>query len=315
MSRSARQVVRWIAVAGPTAGGKSALALSLAERLGGEIVNADSRQVFRGMDVGTAKPTPDERRRVPHHLFDVVDPDEPFDAAIYRDLAREAVAEIDARGRVPIVVGGTGLYLRALARGLFSGPPASPRLRAVLDGIERERAGSLARWCRALDPETAGRLHPNDAVRLARAIEVVLTSGEPLSRLQKRHAFADRFGTSLLLVVDPGPATLDHRIRVRSRRMFEDGLLDELRRLRERYDPGLRPLRAIGYREAAEVLEGRWTVDRAIDELVRSTKRFARRQRIWFRAEAEAVWVDPEADGEAGLVERVAGYLASGSAR
>ena len=306
---SAASDLRWIAVAGPTAGGKSALALALAERFVGEIVNADSRQVFRGMDVGTAKPTAEERARAPHHLYDVVDPDEPFDAAIYRDLARRAVAGIDAHGRTPIVVGGTGLYLRALARGLFAGPPASPRLRAVLEAIERGRPGSLARWCRALDAETAKRLHPNDAVRLSRAIEVALKTGEPLSRLQRRHAFADRFGTPLLLVVDPGSAALDRRIRTRSRRMFDDGLVDELRRLRERHDPRLRPLHAIGYREAAEVLEGRWTVEHAITELVRSTKRFARRQRIWFRAETEAVWVNPEADGEDEIAARVESFL------
>jgi tRNA dimethylallyltransferase len=301
-------VIRYVIVAGPTAAGKSDVALELAERFGGEIVNADSRQVYVGMDVGTAKPTLAERSRVPHHLYDVVRPDEPFDAAIYRARAKPAVEEIASRGRVPIVVGGTGLYVRSLARGLFVGPGADARLRAFLERTERERPGTLARWCRRLDPEAAARLHPNDAVRLVRAIEVALASGEPLSRHQRRHAFGETLGEALLVVLDPGAATLDARIVERSQRMFASGLVDELRELWSRYDPALRPLGSIGYREAGEVLRGHWTIAEATEELVRSTRRFARRQRIWFRGEPGAEWFDASIDGAA-VAARVERFL------
>src|SRR4051812_32236224 len=157
-------MTRWLVIAGPTASGKSALALDIAEQFGGEIVNADSRQIYRYMDIGTAKPSVAERRRVPHHLLDVVTPDVGFDVSRYSDLARAAVRDISARGRLPIVVGGTGLYIRALARGLFRGPPASPRLRAVLERLEANLPGTLHRWCRRLDPVVADRVHPNDRV-------------------------------------------------------------------------------------------------------------------------------------------------------
>ncbi len=301
-------MIRYLIVAGPTAAGKSDVALDLAERFGGEIVNADSRQVYVGMDVGTAKPTLAERSRVPHHLFDVVRPDEPFDAAIYRARAKPAVEEIASRGRVPIVVGGTGLYVRSLARGLFVGPGADARLRAFLERAERERPGTLARWCRRLDSEVAARVHPNDTVRLVRAIEVALASGEPLSRHQRRHAFGEALGEAILIVLDPGAATLDARIVERSQRMFASGLVDELRELWGRYDPALRPLGSIGYREAGEVLRGRWTVAEATEELVRSTRRFARRQRIWFRREPGAEWFDKSSD-RAAVRARVERFL------
>ena len=301
-------MIRYVIVAGATATGKSDVALELAERFGGEIVNADSRQVYVGMDVGTAKPTLAERSRVSHHLYDVVRPDEPFVAAIYRAHAKPAVEAIARRGRVPIVVGGTGLYVRSLARGLFVGPGADARLRAFLERAEHEHRGTLARWCQRLDPEAAERLHPNDAVRLIRAIEVALASGEPLSRHQRRHAFGDELGEALLLVLDADAATLDARIVERARRMFASGLVDELRELWSRYDPALRPLGSIGYREAGEVLRGRWTVAEATEELVRSTRRFARRQRIWFRGEPGAEWFDATS-ARAAVAARVERFL------
>ncbi|MGH7856234.1 MAG: tRNA (adenosine(37)-N6)-dimethylallyltransferase MiaA, partial [Candidatus Binatia bacterium] len=166
--------LRFVVVAGPTASGKSGIGIELAEGFGGEIVNADSRQVYRYMDIGTAKPTAADRERVPHHLYDVVSPDEAFDAARYRELARKAVREIADRDRLPVVVGGTGLYLRTLCRGLFAGPPARPPLRRALARLEEGSTGALHRWCRRLDPEAARRLHPNDVVRLVRTLEVTL---------------------------------------------------------------------------------------------------------------------------------------------
>jgi tRNA dimethylallyltransferase len=288
---------RWLVIAGPTASGKSELALQAAERFAGEIVNADSRQVYRLMDIGTAKPSADERRRVPHHLFDIVLPNESFDVARYRTLARAAVSDIAARDRLPIVVGGTGLYLRALMRGLFAGPAAQPRLRRELEAVELAAAGTLHRWCRRLDPNAADSIHRNDCVRLVRALEVILTTGERMSAQQRRHGFADRLGTVLYLVLDPGAQALSRRIRQRSVALFEHGLVDEVRSLWEQgYGPELPPMRSIGYLEAGRVLRGERTVEEAIGDLDRSTERLAKRQRTWFRAETDAVWVSPNAD-------------------
>lgn len=303
--------LRFVVVAGPTASGKSGVALDLAERFGGEIVNADSRQIYRFMDVGTAKPSPEERRRIPHHLFDVVAPDERFDAARYRDLGRDALADVVGRGAVPIVVGGTGLYLRTLCRGLFAGPPAEPRLRRVLTVLEERGNGTLWRWCRRLDPVAAARLHPNDVVRLVRAIEVALKTGQRLSDFQKRHAFADRPGEFLYLVVDPGRKALDRRIEERAARMFAEGLLEEVRGLWARgYGAELRVMQSIGYREAGAVLRGERTVEEGLGDLVRSTRRFARRQLTWFRSESGALWFHPD-DDRARIVAAVEAFLRS----
>ncbi|MET0153911.1 MAG: tRNA (adenosine(37)-N6)-dimethylallyltransferase MiaA [Candidatus Binatia bacterium] len=306
--------MRWLVVAGPTASGKSALALALAERFGGEIVNADSRQVYRYMDIGTAKPSLEDRRRVPHHLFDVADPDERFDAARYRDLARPVVAEIASRGRLPIVVGGTGLYLRALSRGLFAAPRAVAALRAALALLEEHSPGTLARWNRRLDPSLFARVHPNDRVRLLRALEVTLTTGEPMSAQQRQHGFGDRLGELLYLVVDPGAQPLKERIRSRSVELFARGLLEEVRSLWARgYGPDLPAMKSIGYREAGRVLGGECSEEEALEDLVRSTERFAKRQRTWFRAEPEAAWYDPQ-QGLERIADAVQRFLAARAA-
>jgi tRNA dimethylallyltransferase len=306
--------LRWLVVAGPTASGKSALALALAERFGGEIVNADSRQVYRHMDVGTDKPSLADRQRVPHHLFDVADPDQHFDAARYRDLARAVTAEIASRGRLPIVVGGTGLYIRALARGLFGAPHAVAPLRAVLVGLEERSPGTLVRWNRRLDPPLLAHVHPNDRARLLRALEVTLLTGEPMSAQQRRHGFGDRFGELLYLVVDPGLQPLKQRIRSRSVGLFARGLLDEVRSLWARgYGPDLPAMRSIGYQEAGRVLRGECGEEEALEELVRRTERLAKRQRTWFRAEPEAIWFDPQRSGER-ILEAVQLFLTARAA-
>ena len=301
--------LRWLVIAGPTASGKSALSLDIAERFRGEIVNADSRQIYRYMDIGTAKPKVDERRRTPHHLFDVATPDERFDAARYRDLARPTVGAIAACGKVPIVVGGTGLYVRALTSGLFAAPSAFVRLRRSLEGLEERIPGTLHRWCRRLDPPVAERVHPNDRVRLTRALEVMLTTGERMSEQQQRHGFADRLGTVLYLVVDPGVEELKRRIRRRSADLFERGLVEEVRQLWERgYGPELPALRSIGYLEAGRVLSGERSVAEAIGDVVRATERFAKRQRTWFRGEADAVWIHPH-ESRARILEGIGRFL------
>ncbi len=287
-------MLRYVVIAGPTASGKSAAALELALELGGEIVNADSRQIYRHMDIGTAKPSAAERARVRHHLYDLVDPDQDFDAARYRDAARASVAEIAARGRLPIVVGGTGLYLRALTRGLFAGPRANPVLRRVLADLEAREPGTLRRWCRRLDPELAARLHPNDRVRQLRGLEVVVGTGRHMSSLQDAHGFGDTFGAPLFFVLDVEARELGRRIAERSRAMFEHGLVEEVRALHARgFGPELRVLQSIGYRQAARFLAGELTLEQATLDLDRATRRFAKRQRTWFRSEPGTEWIAP----------------------
>src|SRR2546428_1539572 len=227
--------MRLVCIVGPTASGKSALALDLAERLGGEIVSADSRQVYRNLDIGTAKPTAADRARVPHHCLDLVVPGEVFDAARFRDAAGAAIADIVRRGRVAFVVGGTGLYLRALLRGLCPAPPRAPALRAAL---ATEEAAALHRRLGTVDPVAAARIAPADRVRVVRALEVALTSGVPLSRWQAEHRLAEPAYEALVIGLARPPAELDARIAARARAMMAAGFLDEVRALRRRgFDP------------------------------------------------------------------------------
>jgi tRNA dimethylallyltransferase len=302
-----------VVVAGPTAAGKSAVAIHLALRFGGEIVNADSVQVYRGLDIGTAKPSLADRARVPHHLLDVVAPDERYDAGRYLRESRAAAAEIHGRGALVVLTGGTGLYIRAFLEGLIDAGGAEPALRDELER-EAERAaasgdpGRLHRRLAVLDPRAAESIHPHDTRRLVRALEVLERTGTPPSDLRARHAAADRPFRSLYLVLDPGRAELDARIDARAQAMIEAGLLQECRALRARgYGPELRPLQAIGYRHVMPVVEGRDTLAGALEGMRRDTRRFARRQRTWFRAVREASWIHP--DDRAGIEKRVAEFL------
>ena len=281
-----------IAIVGPTASGKSAAALKVAEARGGEIVSCDSVQVYRGLDVGTAKPTAAERARVPHHVIDVVAPDEPFSAARYAELADRAIAEVRARGREPIVCGGTGLYLRALRFGLFDAPPRDAALRERLYDEERARPGALHARLGAVDPESAARLQPRDLVRVVRALEVEALTGVPLSRHHAAHAPVERH-VMQVLVLDPR-AALDARIAARADAMLAAGLLDETRALVARYGGELPALASVGYRESVAHLAGRLTLAELAPAIVRATRRYARRQRTWFRKEPGARWFADE---------------------
>jgi tRNA dimethylallyltransferase len=276
-----------LAVVGPTASGKSALALRLAEAIGGEIVSCDSMQVYHGFDIGTAKPTPAERARVPHHLVDVAAPDEPFSAARFVELADCAIAEAGARGRRVVVVGGTGLYLRALRFGLVGAPPRDATLRLRLADEEAARPGALHERLRAVDAAAAARIAPRDLVRLVRALEVWELSGVPLGQW---HAAHDRRARHPLrvAVLDPPPAVLDERIAARADAMLAAGLVDETRALVARYGAGLRPLGAVGYREVVRHLEGALPLDALAPAIARATRQYARRQRTWFKKEPEA---------------------------
>ena len=283
---------------GPTAAGKSALALAVAETFGGEIVSVDSAQVYRGMDIGTAKPDAATRRRVAHHLLDVVDPTESYSAARFARDAANAIAAIRARGRVPIVAGGTMLYFKALTQGLSELPAADAVVRAAIDAEARERGwpalhAELAR----VDAATAARLAPGDAQRIQRALEVWRTSGVALSRLQGRRD-ATALGAVVTLALLPGDRARLHRdMAARFDAMLDGGLVDELVALRQRYPlhADLPAMRAVGYRQAWSYLEGALDRGRLRDAGIAATRQLAKRQITWLRA-TPATFVDPYTD-------------------
>jgi tRNA dimethylallyltransferase len=279
-----------VAIVGPTAAGKTARAVALAAAHGGEIVSCDSMQVYRGADLGTAKPDAEERRRAPHHLIDVVAPDEPFSAARYVGLADAAIAAIAARGRPVFIVGGTGLYLRALRWGLFEAPGRDEALRRALLDEERARPGALHARLAAVDPASAARLAPRDLVRLVRALEVHALTGRPISAHHAAHAPVARHAMRVF-VIDPDPAWLEARIAARVGAMLSAGLVDEAVALRARYGPGIAVLQAVGYKEALLHADGHLTAAALAPTIVRATRRYARRQRTWFRKEPDARFV------------------------
>jgi len=278
-----------VVICGPTASGKTELAVELAERLGGEVVGADSRQVYRHMDVGTAKPSAGARERVRHHLVDVVDPDEPFDVADWRTLALAALADINARGHVAIVCGGTGLYLRSLLRGLFSGPAADLDLRRSFEEEEARAPGSLHAQLSRVDPRSAARIHPNDTLRVVRALEVHRLTDEPLSAWHDRHRLAERTFDALVLEAVRPVEELRARIARRTQGMVEAGILEELRRLSGSYDLESKAFSAIGYREARDCLRGRLAVGDLGATIGRATRAYAKRQRVWLRGQMSTV--------------------------
>ena len=268
------------------------MSLALAERWGAEIVNCDSRQVFRGLDIGTAKPTADERGRVPHHLFDVVDPDQRFDAAAYAALARATLEAIAVRGRRAIVVGGTGLYLKALRFGLFAGPPADAALRERLAGEERAAPGALHARLARVDPEMAARLHVRDQVRVVRALEVYEITGRPLSAWHAEHGFAGGALAMRVIGLEVPRAELYARLDARCAAMLEGGLLEEIRGLwAAGYGPELPALRSIGYRQMGAHLRGEMDREAALAAMQRATRQFAKRQLTWFRADPTVAWL------------------------
>jgi tRNA dimethylallyltransferase len=280
-----------IAIVGPTASGKSALGLRLALEHEGEIVSCDSLQVYRGLDIGSAKPTREEQARIRHHLVDVVDPDEAFTAAEYARRARAALADIRDRGRLPLVVGGSGLYLRALLTGLFEGPSRDAALRDRLESMaERFGDARVHRVLRRVDPEAASRIVAGDRVRVVRALEVFRATGRPLSQHHRAGAEPLAGFDVRVLGLNPPRAELRLAVERRAAHMLAAGLLEETRALLARYPPGLRPLSAIGYRQAAAVVGGESRVDEARRDMVRETMRYAKRQMTWFRHQASVTW-------------------------
>ncbi len=283
-----------VAIVGPTATGKSALAIALAERLGGEIISCDSTAVYRGFDIGTDKVPLTERRGIPHHLADVAEPTDVYSAARYADDAAEVARAVTARGRLPIVVGGTGLYYRALTRGIFPGPGRDPVLRERLSRVAARRGvESLHRWLQRCDPESAGRIQPRDEKRLIRALEVYLVTGEPLTThfSRTRSPIADYRVAPLGLRLTT--EQLLPRIARRVDQQFAEGLLDEIRALRAGGVPAdAGPFGGLVYRQAVEHLEGVRDEPATRALIVRENRRYARRQLIWFKREPNIRWLE-----------------------
>ncbi|HVK74965.1 MAG TPA: tRNA (adenosine(37)-N6)-dimethylallyltransferase MiaA [Kofleriaceae bacterium] len=307
-------MTRLVVIVGPTGAGKTRLAIELAERAGGEIVSCDSQQVYAGMDIGTGKATAAERARVPHHLLDIVEPDQDMTAARFVELADATLADLTARGKPAIVCGGTGLYVRALLLGLFEGPPADPELRAALDAEARAH-GVPALWAQlaAVDPAIATRIDRNDQKRIVRALEVFRLTGEPMSVHQQRHdhrAVAPRYPHVLVGLAPPRDrlyATIDARVDA----MLAAGLLAEVEALRSRgYAPPLRSQQAIGYAELHDHLEGRSDLSRAIELVKRNSRRYARRQLSWYRPDRNVRWAEEPAAVD---LDALAQYLTHGT--
>lgn len=295
-------------IAGPTAVGKTDASLLLARELGAEIVSADSMQIYRGMDLGTAKPTREQRKLVYHHMIDIVAPDQPYSAGDYLRDARAAIDGILASGGTPIVVGGTGLYIRALTRGLFHGPPADLELRERLLLREAEgEPGILYSDLVKVDPEAAVNIHPNDLRRTIRALEVYYLREKKLSVFQQEHSFQDRPYRFRLLFLVRSRSELYLRIEQRVDQMIAMGLEAEVKTLMEQgYRPGLSSMQGLGYKHFLDYFLGKTSREEAVALLKRDTRRYAKRQFTWFRREPDAQWVDITGLDQAGeIVARI----------
>ena len=289
---SARPEPLLLVVLGPTGSGKTSLSLALAERFHGEIVNCDSVAMYREFDIGTAKPSANESARAPHHLLDCIAPTGNITAGEYSRQARHVLGEIKARGQLPIVVGGTGLYLRALLEGLFPGPQRSEELRERL----RERAASrgsgyLHRILRHLDPTAAEKIHANDMPKLIRAVEVCLASRQKMTELWQQGSDPLRGFRILRLGLDPDRQVLYERINRRAHQMFEVGLVEETQRLFEKYGDAAGPLSSLGYKQAVQFLRGECTREQAVQAAQQAHRNYAKRQLTWFRREPEMYWL------------------------
>jgi tRNA dimethylallyltransferase len=282
-----------VAVLGPTASGKSALAVELAQRFMGEIVSCDSVALYHHFEIGTAKPTPEQRALVPHHLLDVAEPDQLYTAGEYARQARAAIGEIACRGHLPIVVGGTGLYLRALLEGLFPGPQRSEQLRERLRSrAARHGSPYLHRILARIDPKAAAKIHANDLPKLVRALEVCLASRAQMSELWKERGRDPLQGFRILRIgLNPAREKLYARINRRAQQMFDNGLIEETESLIERY-PGAAQLDSLGYRQAGQFLRGELTREQAIADAQQGHRNYAKRQMTWFRREPEVQWIE-----------------------
>jgi tRNA dimethylallyltransferase len=305
-----------VVILGPTGSGKTALSLHLAQRFSGEIVSCDSVAVYREFEIGTAKPTQEERRQVPHHLIDAAAPADLFTAGDYSRLARQAIHDISSRGHMPVVVGGTGLYLRALVEGLFAGPARSEDLRVRL----RERAAErgplyLHKLLRRLDTRAAQTVHANDVPKIIRALEVSITARVPMTKMWEQGREPLRGFRILRVGLDPEREALYEHINARARQMFSAGLVEETRILAERYGQAARPLASLGYKQAMQYLRGEFGLEDAIQAAQQGHRNYAKRQMTWFRREPDVEWfrgfgADPQI--QEAIVNRLAAHESSG---
>lgn len=294
-----------VVVCGPTGIGKTTTAITIAEAEHGEIIGADSMQIYRHMDIGTAKPTAAEQARVTHHMVDVVDPDDEFDAAKFSKLASRVISDLAGRGVLPVVAGGTGLYIKALTRGLFESHAGDPEIRARLRAAANEKGvAALFRELEKVDPQIAAQIHPNDTYRVLRALEVYATSGRPMSQLQAEHAFADEKYRCLKIGLTMDREKLYERINRRVVAMIAQGLEAEVRHLLDSgYAPALKAMQSLGYRHMAAYISGQTDWDVMLETLKRDTRRYAKRQLTWFRADRDMHWFQP------GDTERILGVV------
>jgi tRNA dimethylallyltransferase len=300
-----------VVIVGPTGSGKSDLALRIAEEFAGEVINCDSIQLYRYLNIGSAKLPPEERRGIPHHMIDILDPDEVFTAGEYARRARAVMEQVAGRSRLPIVTGGTGFYLRALLAGLFPGPARDTELRDRLTARETRRPGALHRLLRRLDPDAAARIHENDVPKVTRALEVCLLTRRPITELFREGRDALEGYRTLKIGLFPDRDALYARLDERTERMFACGLVDEVRAILERgFSSNSKALESLGYRQAIQVLRGELTVKEAVFYTQRDTRRYAKRQMTWFRREPDLMIVKGfGSDGETqhavlGSVER-----------
>jgi tRNA dimethylallyltransferase len=298
-----------IIVTGPTATGKSGLAIRIALDMGGEIVNCDSMQVYKGMDIGTAKPGIEEMMGIRHHLLDIVTPDDEFNASLYRENAVPVIKEILSRNKVCLIVGGTGLYIKSLLGGLFDCPQSDPDIRSrLLDEYDNQGKDILYERLKKVDPVSASTIHPNDRIRITRAIEVFELTGTPFSSMVSGHLFGDSEFLPLKICLFYDRDILYDRINTRSVKMFESGLVEETEKLLNKgYSPDLKPLKSIGYRHAIEYLMGRVGYDKSVELLKQDTRRYAKRQLTWFRADPEMIWSSP--DNTDDIIKKIKNFI------
>ena len=300
-----------VVILGPTATGKSALALELANESGGEIISADSVQFYRGLDIGSAKPTGEQRRQVPHHLIDVLDPDQDYSAAAFRDQADKIIQGLHRRTTPIFVVGGTGLYLKVLTRGLFHGPGGDPHLRSILrHRAETEGEGALHRELLHCDPEAASRIHSHDTFRLIRALEVYHLSRRPISEFQREHEFRENPYQVLKIGLQREREELYRRVESRVEEMMAKGWLEEVRTLLERgYSRGLKSMQSLGYKRLVAHLKGETDRAHAVHLIKQDTRRFAKRQITWFKSDPDIRWVPASPGSHAAIQTMVSDFF------
>jgi len=289
---------RVVILLGPTGVGKSKLAIELAEEFAGEIISADSMQVYRYMDIGTAKPTLEEQKRVRHHLIDLVTPGQPFHAALYRTLGRKTIDQLYQDGKFICVVGGTGLYIKTLTQGLFTSPQIDPGVRERLKQEAQEKGGDvLFQRLKRVDPKTASKLHPRDLFRTIRALEVFDSTGIPISFYREQHRFGERPYLTLKIGLETNRVALYRRIDQRMDRMIEVGFLQEVEGLMEMgYSAELKPMQSLGYKQMVQFLSKKIGWTEAVREMKRDTRHYAKRQLTWFKADPEVHWRDESTD-------------------